>query len=144
MQRYCARTVTLDGVIEDSVRTRVWRNGVLEAENFPFEQISDYLEQPDCLVWADVCAPDSARINALAEELSLDPHAVEDATAPNERPKATHYATHTFLTAYALYLDKDTAEVQARRISAFAVKRAFVTVRQNEDFDIEPVIRAWD
>jgi magnesium transporter len=131
-------------VIENSVRTRVWRNGVLEAENFPFDQISEYLTQPDCLVWADICAPDSARMAQLAEELSLDPHAVEDATAPHERPKATRYATHTFLTAYALYFDEATAEMRPRRISAFAVKHAFVTVRENEDFDIEPVLKVWD
>ena len=41
-----------------SIRTRVWRNGTLEAENFPFEQVSDYLDQPDTLVWADLLAPE--------------------------------------------------------------------------------------
>jgi magnesium transporter len=131
-------------VTEDSsYRTRVWRNGVLELEDFPFEQISDYLAEPDCLVWADICAPDAARMSALAEELSLDPHAVEDATAPNERPKANHYATHTFFTAYSLHFDPETAEVNANRVSAFALKRGFFTVRQ-PDFDIDAVVRSWD
>jgi len=117
---------------------------VLEAEDFPFEQISDYLAQDDCLVWADVCAPDATRISALADELSLDPHAVEDATEPNERPKASHYATHTFLTAYSLHFDPATAEVESRRVSAFAVKRGLVTVRENEDFDMAAVLKVWD
>jgi magnesium transporter len=144
MAAIATRKVTLVGVIDNSYRTRVWRNGVLEAEDFPFEEISDYLAQDDCLVWADICAPDAARLAELAEELSLDPHAVEDATAPNERPKANHYATHTFFTAYMLHFDSGTAEVTSRRISAFALPRGFFTVRQSEDFELAPIVRAWD
>ena len=37
--------------------TRVYRNGVLEAEGFPVADVSDYLEQPDTAVWVDFCAP---------------------------------------------------------------------------------------
>jgi magnesium transporter len=131
-------------VIDNSYSTRVWRNGVLEAQDFPFEQISDYLAQDDCLVWADICAPDADRLAALAEELSLDPHAVEDATAPNERPKATHYATHVFFTASSLRFDDVSGEVASLRISAFAVKRGLFTVRESQDFDIEAIIKRWD
>ena len=49
------------------IRTRVWRNGILEAEGFPFEQVSDYLDQPDTLVWADLLHPDHATICTLAD-----------------------------------------------------------------------------
>jgi magnesium transporter len=129
---------------EHDVRTRVWRNGTVEADNFPFEQISDYLEEPDCLVWVDVCAPDKTRLNALAEELSLDPLAVEDAVEHRERPKASRYATHMFLSAYAVTFDRDTAELHAHQVAAFVMRRAFVTVRQSEDFDMEQVVAAWD
>src|SRR5579875_2428610 len=83
----------------DSVRTRVWRNGNLEAENFPFDQVSEYLAEPDCLVWADLLRPDAEMLATVAEELSLDPHAVEDAQNASERPKAMRYPTHLFLNA---------------------------------------------
>ena len=129
---------------EHGVSTRVWRNGSLEAEDFPFEQISDYLEEPDCLVWVDLCAPDRARLNALAEELSLDPHAIEDAVARHERPKATRYATHIFLSAYALRFDLATGELTAHQIAAFGLPQAVVTVRQSDDFDMGKVVEAWD
>src|SRR5882762_2210073 len=131
-------------VTEHEVRTRVWRNGTVEAENFPFEQISDYLEEPDCLVWADLCAPDQDRLEALAEELSLDPHAVEDAVERRERPKASRYATHMFLAAYEIRLDRETGELHTSQVSAFVMKRAFVTVRQSEYFDMDPVVTTWD
>ena len=45
------------------------------------------------------CDPDEATVRQLAEELSLDEHAVEDALAVKERPKATRFATHLFLTS---------------------------------------------
>ncbi len=121
----------------------MWRNGTLEAQNFAFEQISDYLEEQDCLVWVDLCAPDAARLNALAEELSLDPHAVEDALEHRERPKATRYPTHIFITAYALRFDRESGSLHAHQISAFGVDRAVVTVRQTEDFDMDAVVNVW-
>src|SRR3954447_12773616 len=129
---------------ETSIRTRVWRNGVLEAENFPFEQVSDYLCEPDCLVWADLLQPDDALIAQLADELSLDEHAVEDAANANERPKATRYATHMFVTTYVVRYDPQTGGVATGRVSAFSTKRGFVTVRLDDSLDLDAVVRRWD
>jgi len=127
-----------------AVRTRVWRNGILEQENFPFEQVSDYLEQPDCLVWADLCEPDHALLYQLADELSLDQHAVEDAVTEQERPKVARYATHLFLTTYAITHDPQTKELITSRVSAFSLPHAFVTVRLDDKFDMAGVLRRWD
>jgi hypothetical protein len=52
-------------------RTRGWRKGILEAENFPLEQVSDYLERDDCVVWADLTSPDLADLKLVADELGL-------------------------------------------------------------------------
>jgi magnesium transporter len=126
------------------IRTRVWRNGQLEAENFPFEQVSDYLDEPDCLVWADLLRPDYAAICQLAEELSLDQHAVEDALARNERPKATRYSTHLFMTTYAIRYDPDNNQLTSGRVSAFSTKHGFVTVRLDDTLDLDAVVSRWD
>lgn len=126
------------------VRTRVWRNGTLEAENFPLEQVSDYLEEPDCLVWADICGPDEHDLMQLGEELGLDRHAIEDAVAEHERPKATRYATHLSMTAYAVKHNRASTEFTIGRVSAFSLPRGFVTVRLDPTFDIEEVVRRWD
>ncbi len=127
----------------DTVRTRVWRDGVLEAENFPFEQISDFLEQPDCIVWADLCAPSPERIKALAEELCLDQHAVEDALSQHERPKAMRYATHLFLSTYAIRHDGN-GDLDVTHVSAFGLPRGMFTVRLDDGFDVEAVVKRWD
>jgi magnesium transporter len=129
---------------ETSIRTRVWRNGTLEAENFPFEQVSDYLAEPDCLVWADLVRPSYETLCQLADELSLDLHAIEDAVGSNERPKATRYATHLFMTTNVVRYDLESKNTEVGRVSAFSTKRGFVTVRLDESLDIDAVIRRWD
>ncbi|MEJ7630034.1 MAG: magnesium transporter CorA family protein [Nocardioidaceae bacterium] len=135
---------------QGTVDSRVWRNGTLAEEDFPFELISDYLEEDGALVWVDICDPDPQRLNALAEELSLDRFAVEDSLSRDGRAKATRYPTHTFLTAYATIVREvdDSGPVDDRlvvsRISAFVLRRGIVTVRQSSDFDMATVVERWD
>jgi len=129
----------------------VWRDGVIIAEDFPFEQISDYLERDDCLVWVDLCDPDHSRLLKLADELTLDPLAVEDAISSAERAKASRYPTHTFITAYATSISEDNAadvdsvepSLKLSRISAFVLERGVVTVRYGDHFDIDDVMQRW-
>jgi magnesium transporter len=129
---------------ESAIRTRLWRNGVLEKEDFPFEDISDYVCQDDCLVWADLQSPDAELLAALGEELSLDKLAIEDAVAHRERPKVSRYATHTFMTAYGLELDRESGELNDVQVSAFVLKHAFVTVHSGDWFDIDTIVQRWD
>lgn len=133
-----------DGMTQPRIRTRVWRNGTLEAEDFPFDRVSDYLAEPDCLVWADLLRPDEQTLAQLAEELSLDPHALEDATGDDERPKATRYSSHLFMTTYVIKLEPGAHELATGRISAFSTKRGFVTVRLDDSLDMDAVVRRWD
>ena len=117
-------------------RTRVWRKGVLEAEDFPVGSVSDYLEQPDTLVWADLCLPDRDDLHQIADELGLAPLAVEDAVERHERPKLDRYPTHLFLSTYAMSFAAD-QQLDLAKVSAFVLPQALVTVHR-ADFDIEP------
>jgi magnesium transporter len=123
-------------------RTRVWRQGVLADEDFPIEKVSDYLDQDDCVVWADLRVPDRDDLEQIAGELGLDPLAVEDALEHHERPKIERYPSHMFLTTYGLSFDAG-GTLRLAKVSAFLLPRALVTVHR-EDFDPEPVVRAWD
>ena len=90
---------------KNGVRTRLWRDGRLEGEGFPIEDVSDHLQEDGALVWLDLVDPYHDLLLKLADELTLDPQAVEDAIASGERPKATSNATHTFVTVYGTRLD---------------------------------------
>ncbi len=114
------------------------------AEDFPLAEISDYLDKGDCVVWADVCSPDSPTLLAIAGELSLDPLAVEDAVSRGERPKADRYRSHLFVNSYAVELDRDTGVLRTDEVSAFVLPRALVTVRQDEWFGVDRMLDRWD
>jgi magnesium transporter len=124
--------------------TRLYRDGVLEAKDFPAAQISDYLEEPGTVVWLDLCEPDQADLEVVSEEFGLHPLAVEDAVQQHERPKLDRYQDHYFLTAYAVSLDGATGRLASSELAAFATPRALITVRKDPAFDIEAVTARWD
>jgi magnesium transporter len=125
-------------------RTRLYRDGVLEAKDFPAAQISDYLQEPDTVVWLDLYEPDPADLELVSEEFGLHPLAVEDAIQQHERPKLDRYQTHSFLTAYAVRLDDDTGQLESSELAAFVTPRALITVRKDIRFDIDGVEARWD
>jgi magnesium transporter len=124
--------------------TRLYRDGVLEAKDFPAAQISDYLEEPGTVVWLDLCEPDQDDLQVISEEFGLHPLAIEDATQPHERPKLDRYQDHYFLTAYAVGLDAATGKLFTSELAAFVTPRALITVRKDARFDIDGVVARWD
>jgi magnesium transporter len=125
-------------------RTRCYRNGTLTDENFPVDQVSEHLQKPEAVVWVDLCSPDSKDIRLVADELSLHELAVEDATVGRNRPKLDRYTTHDFLTSYAVELDSASGELRTHEVSAFVTHKALITVRPDEGFDIDGLMKRWD
>jgi magnesium transporter len=124
--------------------TRLYRQGMLEAKDFPAAQISDFLQQPDTVVWLDLCEPDQQDLAVVSQEFGLHPLAVEDAIQEHERPKLDRYQDHAFLTAYAVSLDPATGRLQKSELAAFITPRALITVRKDPTFDIQGVMERWD
>jgi magnesium transporter len=125
-------------------RSRLYRDGVLEAKDFPAAQISDHLQQPDTVVWLDLCEPDQQDLEIISEEFGLHPLAVEDAIQQHERPKLDRYQDHAFLTVYAVSLDPATGRLTTSELAAFITPRALITVRKDTRFDIDGVVARWD
>jgi len=143
------------------VHSRVWIKGQVVAEHFPIEQLSDFLAREECLVWVDLDDPDQPRLAELAEELDIEPLAVEDAVAHLERTKAIRYSGYSVLTTYATELcepegsasgaesagDRSTDPTQSilrlERVSAFVLPRALITVRHRGSFTMDAVLDRW-
>jgi magnesium transporter len=125
-------------------RTRVYRKGTLEAEDFAVADVSEYLDQPDTVVWVDLCTPSKQQLHTLAGELGLHELAVEDALGPHQRPKLDRYATHLFLSCHAVRVDVDNGRLEETEVDAFVSKRWFITVRESDRFPIAPVLERWD
>jgi magnesium transporter len=124
--------------------TRLYRDGVLEAKDFPAAQISHYLQEPGTVVWLDLCEPDREDLEVISQEFGLHPVAVEDAVQQHERPKLDRYQDHASLTAYAISLDAATGKLTTSELAAFITPRALITVRKDTRFDIDGVVARWD
>ena len=125
-------------------RTRLYRNGTLALEDFPVEEISEYVTDPDAAVWLDLCAPKHADFEMISEEFGLHELAVEDARHDHQRPKLDHYRTHAFVSAYSVGTDPDSGLLTTSEISVFVTKTALITIRNDDSFDIEQVVARWD
>jgi magnesium transporter len=125
-------------------RTRLYRNGVLESEGFPVADVSEHLADPSATVWFDLCEPTAEDLATISEELGLHPLAVEDAVHEHQRPKLDRYASHLFVTAYAVALNTTSGQLETCEVAAFVTGDALVTVRKDERFDIAEVTARWD
>ena len=125
-------------------RTRCYRNGVLTDEGFPIDDVSEHLQEESSMVWIDLLGAELAELQVVADELGLHTLAVEDATSGRQRPKFNRYQGHDFLSAYAVHLDATSGELVTGEIAAFITPSALVTVRKDENFPIDGLLRRWD
>lgn len=124
--------------------TRVYCNGVLEAEGFPIAQVSEQLERPDAVVWVDLCAPTAEQLAELAGELGLHELAVEDVLEANQRPKVDRYESHLFLAVYSLRVDVEAGRLDETEVAILVNSRWIVTISKDDGFPIEAVVAEWD
>jgi magnesium transporter len=136
--------VTTEAATDKIARTRVYRHGRLEREDFPVAKVSDYLNEPDTIVWVDLCAPGTDDLELVATEMGLHALAIEDAVHPRQRPKLDRYATHEFLSMYATRLDHVTGALVLSELAAFITPAALVTVRKDASFHMGDVVARWD
>jgi magnesium transporter len=126
------------------VRTRCYHGGKLVAENFAIADVSDHVADRANTVWFDLCSPDRADLEVLREELGLHDLAIEDVLDANQRPKIDRYPEHLFLVAYSLEIDQETHLPREHEVAVFVTHNALVTVRADEGFDIDAVVKKWD
>jgi magnesium transporter len=125
-------------------RTRLYCRGELEAEDFPVEDVSELLADPDAVVWVDFVAPTAADLALVSAELGLHDVAIDDALGELERPKVDRYETHLLLTAYAVGFDQASGTLTTSEVAAFVTGHALVTVRKDGAFPMDSVVRRWD
>ncbi len=125
-------------------RTRCYRSGVLTDEDFPLADISEHLADPSAMVWVDLLDPGQEQLGLVADELGLHDLAVEDVAEGLQRPKFDRYAGHGFLTVYDVRLDVSTGQLETGEISAFVASNALVTVRRDDRFPVDGMLRQWD
>lgn len=125
-------------------RTRLYRSGTLVLEDFPPEDISEHLTDPDSVIWLDLYQPGPDDFAMVGREFGIHELALEDAEDRGQRPKLDRYRSHEFLSAYAVTIAPGTAELSTSEISAFLTGQALITVRTDDGFPMEDVVARWD
>ena len=104
------------------IEVRSYHNG--DVKELDASEISDALEEPDRLLWVDVCGPDDDDLACLEEEFALHPLAIEDVRHRHQRPKLELYGEHAFIVVY-------TGKLQ--EVNFFWGPNWVVTVREDGD-----------
>ena len=123
--------------------SRQYRDGELVQKDFPLDQIDEHFGGKSA-VWFDLVNPTADDYRILAEELGLHQLAIEDAIKGGQRAKLDHYDSHLFISLYQANFPNETPEVDLAELAIFVTKDAIITVRQNDEFRMDDVIKRWD
>jgi magnesium transporter len=91
------------------------------------EEISDYLERPDCFVWVALRDATPAELEKMQEEFALHPLAVEDAHKGHQRPKIEEYGESLFAVVHLLELQE--GELMLGEVDIFVGRNFVLSVR---------------
>lgn len=103
-----------------------YQNGVKLAEP-AIEDISEYLQQPDCLVWVALRDATDAELDKMQVEFSLHNLAIEDAHHGHQRPKIEEYGDTLFVAMHLL--ETDQSELTIGEISVFVGRNFILSIR---------------
>ena len=107
-----------------------YENGRKLAE-LDIEEISDYLERPDCFVWVALRDATDAELEKMREEFALHPLAVEDAHSGHQRPKIEEYGETLFAVVHLLELQQ--GELKLGEVDIFVGRNFVLSVRNRSD-----------
>lgn len=107
------------------------------------DRLSDLREEAGNLLWAeaDVGQLTAEDIAVIAEEFDLHPLAVEDASAPRQRPKLEAYSGHLFMTLHQL--DEENGQLEPVQLGFFIGTRYVLTIHHGAARTIEKAKEGW-
>ena len=123
--------------------SRQYRDGALVEKNFSLDQIDEHFKG-NSAVWYDLVKPTEEDYRILADELGLHQLAIEDSIKGGQRAKIDHYDSHLFINLYQANFLGDTAALNLAELAIFVTKDAVITVRQNDEFRMDDVLKRWD
>ncbi|MDO9596675.1 MAG: magnesium/cobalt transporter CorA [Azoarcus sp.] len=97
----------------------------------PVDQISDYLERPDCFVWVALKDATPEEMAQMAEEFGLHELAVEDANHGRQRPKVEEYDDEVFAVMHLV--EEQEGKLQVGEVHAFVGRNYILSVRNRSE-----------
>jgi len=125
-------------------QSRVYVDGILVDSHVTLGNLKNFKRKRKTAIWIDLVEPTPQELDLLGQEIGLHPLAIEDALKGRQRAKLEHYPSHLFINAYAANWDSVKDDLATYEISAFVTPYALITVRDQDDFDINRVLKRWD
>ena len=121
------------------VECAVYENGQRREGDLPIEHACEKGQQEGAFVWVGLFEPTEDEFEAMRQEFSLHPLAVEDALGSHQRPKIERYGDMTFVVLKtAAYVD-ETEEVVFGQVLVFVGESYVITVRHGDVQDLSTV-----
>ncbi len=95
--------------------------------NLSIDEISDYLDRPECFVWVALKDATPEELEKMQEEFALHELAVEDARKGHHRPKIEEYGNSLFVVMHTI--DLVGTELLSGEVAVFVSKNYVLTVR---------------
>jgi len=97
--------------------------------DIPVEDISDYIERPDCFVWVALSDAEPEELAVMKEEFGLHELSVEDALRGNQRPKIEEYGETLFVVVRMVELNG--SELTVGELDVFVGPNFVLSSRNN-------------
>ncbi|GCE46567.1 magnesium transporter [Thermosporothrix hazakensis] len=101
------------------------------------------LQDPNVLLWIDLCDPNEEEIKHLATSFRLHPLAVEDALQEHQRPKIEEYQDFYFMVFYAVERGSKQNTIAFHEIDMFLNSHYLITVHKLPIAAFEEVEQRW-
>ncbi|KND59685.1 Magnesium and cobalt transport protein CorA [Candidatus Burkholderia verschuerenii] len=102
------------------------------------EQISDYVEKPECFVWVALKDPEPHELDAMKEEFHLHELAVEDVHAHHQCPKIVEYGDSLFAVMHTVEL-LDDGTLRFGEVNVFVGRNYVLSVRMRTEHGFRKV-----
>ncbi len=102
----------------------------MKLADIPVDEIHNYVNQPDILVWVALREPDADTLALMQAQFGLHSLAVEDARNGHQRPKIEDYGDSLFAVLHVVEPDEDN-DLRTGEVAVFAGRNYILTVRSH-------------
>jgi magnesium transporter len=118
------------------------RNDVFQSSP-SISAISDFIQEPDTLIWLDALDPGDDEMKLLSEEFCFHPLAIDDYFTPHFRPKVVEFDSYCFIVTHVVQSSDDDKTVVTEELDMFVGKNYIVTLHEKPLSVLEHVSNLW-
>jgi magnesium transporter len=117
--------------------------GVSLERGVPMDEIHDYIDEAENVVWVDVQDPGQAELSMLIDEFGLHPLALEDAASGQRRPKVEEFKGYLLLVTYAVASEGGSVEGRTAEVDLFIGRNYVVSIHRGRVAALEEALARW-